>query len=44
VSCGIFLSTSALGLIVSKSPSAVLVTWHGIAAAYAYYSVLFRCS
>jgi len=40
VSCGIFLIASALGLIVSKSPGAVLVTWHGSAAAYTYYAVL----
>jgi hypothetical protein len=35
VSCGIFLIASALGLIVSKSPGAVLITWHGSAAAWA---------
>lgn len=41
MSCGIFLSASALELIVSKSPGAVLVTWYGSsAAAYAYYAVL----
>jgi glucose dehydrogenase len=39
-SCGIFLIVSALALIVSKSPGAVLVTWHGSAAAYTYYAVL----
>jgi hypothetical protein len=40
VSCGIFLIASALALIVSKSPGAVLVTWHRSAAAYTYYAVL----
>jgi hypothetical protein len=40
MSSGIFLIVSALALMVSKSPGAVLITWRGNVAAGTYYAVL----